>query len=448
MEMDRFIPPQSNEAEMSVLGGIFLENKAIDTVHEFLISDDFYRQNHREIFNAMADLHSKNNPIDLVTTCEVLKKAGKLEEVGGGAYVATLVAYVPTAANIAYYCQIVQGKAEERKLLSGAQEAIGMIQLGREAIEVREHLEKIALEAPRKSSEPVGVQQALRESMKGIKTRHENKGQIHGISYGIHSLDLKTMGLSNGHLIVIAGRPSMGKTAMAGNVIESACVGGKTVLVFSLEMPRDDIIDRFISSHGSIKYHNIRSGQLEGTEWDKLVTVAAKIHEWPLFIDDTPGISLREIKAKAKRQKRNGLDLVVVDYIQLMSLPSKENRTQAIGEVSRGLKQLARELEIPVIALSQLSRGVETRPDKRPLMSDLRDSGEIEQDADVILFPFRPTVYCAKCKDGVKDAEHDCEMHRLKAEIIIEKQRHGERNLSIPVAWIGEFQRFAGFQGE
>ena len=394
----------------------------------------------------MADLHDKNQPIDFVTTLESLKSIGKLEEIGGGAYLATLVDFVPSSVNIHYYCKIVQEKAFERRVLANIQEAHGMIRDQQPISEVLEHLEKITLQLPKKSNDPVDAKQAIRESIKGIEYRYEHKGTIQGIPYGIYELDRKTNGLCNGHLIVVAGRPSMGKTALAGNIVESACVNHKKTLLFTLEMSRDDLMDRFIASHGNIKYQNLRNGNMEDYDWEKVASTAAKIHDWPLFIDDTPGISLREIKAKAKRQKRNGLDLVVVDYIQLMTLSGKENRTQALGEVSRGLKQLARELEIPVIALSQLSRGVDARTDKRPLMSDLRDSGEIEQDADVILFPFRPTVYCSKCKDRVDNGDHILVDHQNEAEIIIEKQRNGERNLSISVAWLGPFQRFAGLK--
>jgi replicative DNA helicase len=233
----------------------------------------------------------------------------------------------------------------------------------------------------------------------------------------------------------------MGKSALAGNILAHLGASRKSGLLFTLEMSRGDIIDRIAAGHG-VKYQNIRSGELSELEWSRLTKAMSEIHGWRLAIDDTPAISLRDIRSKARQQKRKGLDLVVIDYLQLMALPNKESRVQGLGEVSRGLKQLARELDVPVVALSQLNRGLEQRNDKRPMMSDLRDSGEIEQDADVILFPFREAAYCPLCRDRVNDGKHNYREHQAKAEIIIEKQRAGERNISVPACWLGEYQKF------
>lgn len=442
------VPPQSIESEMSVLGAIMLDNNAIDTAHEIIAGDDFYRQSHRLIFLAAAELADRNEPIDLISMCEILKLAGNLEAAGGGAYLSELVDYVPTAANIGYYCKIVKEKAAERRLITHAQDAIGLLYDGAGVVEAVAKLES-AIQQPTdiKSSAPVGMRQSLREATSRIEKRFETKGTIQGIPYGIDALDKATSGMHRGELIVIAGRPSMGKSALAGNVLSSVGSGGMDGLLFNLEMNRLDIIDRLCAAHG-IRYERIRNGWLKDADWSNLERAMAAIHGWKLWIDDTPAISLREIRAKARRQKKTGLDLVVVDYLQLMGLPKKDNRTQALGEVSRGLKLLARELNVPVVLLSQLSRDVDKRPDKRPLMSDLRDSGEIEQDADVILFPFRPAAYCQKCRDRVNDGTHNYREHQAEAEIIIEKQRAGERNISVPACWIGEYQRFDGLQGE
>lgn len=444
MKTDK-LPPQSIESEMSIIGGILIDNRAIDTVHGLITTEDFYRESHRQIFAAMAGLTDRNEPVDFVTLSMELKKSGKLDEIGGGSYLSTLVDYVPTSANIAYYCKIVSQKAAERRLIANAQDAISIILDGGEMVEAVSKLEAAIQPVARFNSEPVGMPQSCRELVQKIEKRYENKGKIQGIPYGIESLDIATSGMHPGELIIIAGRPSMGKSALAGNIIDSVCSLALHSQLFTLEMSRGDIMDRLTAGKG-IRYQNIRNGQLTPLEWTKVTAAIGKIHKWPLTIDDTPAISLRELRAKARRQKKTGLSLIVVDYLQLMAMNMKENRTQGMGEISRGLKQLARELNVPVIALSQLSRAVDSRTDKRPMMSDLRDSGEIEQDADVILFPYRPAAYCQKCKDRVDDHEHKYREHQAKAEIIIEKQRAGERNISVPVCWIGEYQRFDGIE--
>ena len=444
MDYDRKIPPQSLEAEMSLLGAVFVDNDAIDIVHATMNVDDLYRESHRHILRAMTALSDKNEPIDLITMTTVLKERGHLEEVGGGSYLYTLADFVPMSENVAHYCRIVSEKASERRLIAGANEGIQLAYQGGMLEEAVAKLEMAIQPAvDNQGGKPVAMKQTAREMMDRLSERVEHRGEITGLPYGHHDLDEATLGMHPGELIIIAGRPSMGKSAIAGNILKSTCGDeGKTGMLFTLEMGRLDIGDRLAASFG-VKYQNIRSGRMEENDWPRLTNAMGKIHEWDLFIDDTPGISLRELRAKAKRQAKHGLHLLVVDYMQLMSMSDpKMSRVQGMGEISRGLKGLAKELGIPVIALSQLNRSVDSRNDKRPLMSDLRESGEIEQDADVILFPYRPAAYCEKCKDRINDADHNWQEHQAKAEIIIEKQRAGERNLSVPAVWFGEYQRF------
>ena len=437
----RQLPPQSLEAEMSILGGIFIDNDAINRVLEMLTSDDFYRESHRKIFNAQTILSERREPIDLITTSELLRKRGVLEEVGGAAYLAILVDYVPTAANITYYCKIVKEKALYRRLIATGTEtiAIGYGEAEDAADQVERLLTNLAVST---KTEPTDAVALTADYIRRLKVRYDSRGKIQGIPYGFAALDVATCGMHRGSLIVIAARPSMGKTALASNIAENACEAAYAVMIFSLEMDRGSLIDRMIASRGGIRYSNIRSGNLSQAEWGKNARATEAIKAYKLCIDDTPAITLAVIKSKARRQKLKGLDVLVIDYLQLIGTPSKENRNQAIGEISRGLKQLARELDIAVVLLSQLNRAVDSRPDKRPNMSDLRDSGEIEQDADVILFPFRPAAYCPKCKDRVDDGTHSLIEHQALGELIIEKQRNGERNISIPLVWMGEFQRF------
>lgn len=437
------LPPQNIEAEMSVLGGILLDNNAIDTVHEHLTADDFYRPTHRLIFQAAAELSDRNEPIDIISMAETLTLSGRLDEIGGAAYLGILVDYVPTSANIAYYCRTVKKKAAERRLITHAQAAIGLLYDGGGIVEATARLESAIQQPMARHTAPVGMSQSVRETAARIEKRYESQGQIQGIPFGIAALDKATSGLQRGDLTIIAGRPSMGKSAFALNLLSSVCTSGYNAMLFTLEMSRAGILDRLCAAHG-IRYERLRNGWLKEMDWHNLARAMAEINGWKLWIDDTPAISLREIRAKARRQKREGLDVVVVDYLQLMALAGKENRTQGLGEISRGLKQLARELDVSVVALSQLNRSVDSRPDKRPMMSDLRDSGEIEQDADVILFPFRAAAYCPKCRERVSDGIHNYREHQADAEIIVEKQREGERYISVPVCWIGEYQRFEG----
>ena len=445
MNCDIHIPPQSTEAEMSVLGSIFLDLECINIAYDLqLVATDFYKEEHRKIFDAMTMLSQAGDACDLVLMVDTLKQRGQLEEVGGAPYLLTLIDYVPTSASMAHYCKIVKERSIERRLIQDARAVIGMIQQGQTSQEVIASIESslVTITNPLNVG-PVGAHDLVMEAAKRVYARFKSPEKVQGISWGLESLDNKTNGIHRGELIIVAGRPSMGKTAFADNILRSACACGLSSAKFSLEMPRADVMDRIAADRGNIKLHHLRSGRLTDVEWSKYARVCEEIKGWKLHIDDTPGIPPHRIKSACKRLKKNGgLDLVVVDYLQLMGVPEKENRVQSIGAISRGLKQLARELDIAVILLSQLNRAVDGRPDKRPLMSDLRDSGEIEQDADVIILPFRPAAYCQKCRDKVDDESHNLWEHESKAEIIIEKQRNGERNISVPVAWLGMFQRF------
>ena len=437
------VPPQNIDAEKQVLGAILIDGGCIDTVHGIITAEDFYAEKHRIIFSAMSGLADTREPIDLITLTDALQRGGMLEQVGGAAYIAHLIAEVYTSANVAHHCRLIAGASAARKLLTVAQEAVEKAYAGETdaALDLMESATHVQSQA-RKFNEPVLARDVLRDSFKEMERRSESRGKIQGISYGLHSLDAVTNGMHRGELIVVAGRPSMGKTTFALNILESVASSELHGLLFCLEMSRQNNMDKMLASRGKVRYQRIRSGNFEPADWDRMARASESVSRWPLRIDDTPGISFREIQTKAKRMKKTGLDVMVVDYLQLMSLPPKENRVQALGEISRGLKRLARELDIAVVLLSQLNRGVDSRPDKRPLMSDLRDSGEIEQDADVILFPFRPAAYCQQCKDRIDDGTHNYREHQAKAEIIIEKQRNGERNLSIPLIWFGEYQRF------
>ncbi|HTY20044.1 MAG TPA: replicative DNA helicase [Geobacteraceae bacterium] len=442
----RKLPPQSIEAEMSVLGGILLENEAINRALEMLTAEDFYRENHRKIFRAMIDLNERRDPCDLITLTSVLKKKGELEEAGGGAYLATLVDYVPTAANIAYYCRIIKEKGLIRRLISAATEIVTRgydDQL--EVTELLDNAQKAIFEISENKLRPAffPVSSVLKDTIRNIELLYERKEHVTGVPTGFIDLDEKTAGFQRGDLIIIAGRPSMGKTAFALNIAQYAALHSdqKTpVAIFSLEMSKEQLVTRLLCSEARIDASRLRTGHLVDNDWEKLARGAGKLHEAKIFIDDSPAISVLEMRAKCRRLRaEQNLGLVIVDYLQLMRGGSNpESRQQEISEISRSLKALAKELELPVVALSQLNRGLENRTDKRPMMSDLRESGAIEQDADLIMFVYRETVYCEKCKN--RDLTCD-ENHEHNAEIIIGKQRNGPIG-TVNMTFLGEHTRF------
>ncbi len=413
------LPPQHLEAERSVLGGMLLQNDAIHRVVEILRAEDFYRDSHRQIYQAIIELYQKNEPADLVTVTNVLKKKGALEDVGGASYLSELVDGVPTAANIATYGKIIREKAVVRQLISGASDIIskGYEDHG-EVDEYLDRAEQIIFEiAQRRVHQGFSpLKDIVRDSFKAIEQLYEKKELITGVPTGYRDLDRLTAGLQKSDLIVIAGRPSMGKTALALNIVEHAAVeAGVVCAVFSLEMSKEQLVQRMLCSRAEVDASKLRGGFLSEGDWPRLTRAAGLLSEASIYIDDSPALNVLEVRAKARRlQREHGLGLVVVDYLQLMRAIGKtESREREISEISRSLKALAKEIKVPVIALSQLNRGVEARQDKRPQLSDLRESGAIEQDADVIAFIYRDEMYHPESADAGK------------AEVIIGKQRNG-----------------------
>ncbi|TRO81256.1 replicative DNA helicase [Trichloromonas acetexigens] len=438
------LPPQSLEGEMSVLGGVLLENEALNKALEILRPEDFYREAHRKIFSALIDLSDKGEPADLVTLTAALQLKGDLEAVGGSAYLATLVDYVPTAANIVYYCRMVKDKAVSRRLIQVATEIATRGYEGGDVEADLDWAEKSIFEIAGSKAKPsyFSTREIMKDTFKTIEKLYDRKELITGVPTGFSDLDLMTAGLQGGDLVIIAARPSMGKTAFCLNIVEHAALhAAKPVpsIVFSLEMGKEQLVQRLLCSVSRVDASRLRTGHLGESDWPKLTNGAGLLSEAPIFIDDTPSISVLELRAKARRLKaEHDLGLVVVDYLQLMQGRNAESRQQEISEISRSLKALAKELHVPVVALSQLNRSLESRTDKRPMMADLRESGAIEQDADVIMFIYRDAVYCEACKrrDNSCDKGHDKD-----AEVIIGKQRNGPIG-SVHLTFRGEFTRF------
>lgn len=438
------LPPQNLEAEMSVLGGVLLENEALNRALEVLRPEDFYRAAHSKIFTSLITLSDRNEPADLVTLTAVLREQGALEEVGGSAYLSTLVDFVPTAANISYYCKLVKEKSISRELIKVATE---IATRGYEGGEVEASLDwaegeifKIANMKSRPSF--YSTKDIVKDTIKTIEKLYDRKEQITGVPTGFTGLDNMTSGLQAGDLIIIAGRPSMGKTAFCLNLIEHAAMHASEPVpsvVFSLEMSKEQLVQRLLCSVARIDASRVRNGKLAQSEFPTLVNAAGIIADAPIYIDDTPAISVLELRAKSRRLKaEKNIGLVVVDYLQLMQGKNTESRQQEISEISRSLKALAKELSIPVIALSQLNRSLESRTDKRPLLADLRESGAIEQDADLIMFLYRESVYCDACKKR----DNSCnEGHERNAEVIIGKQRNGPLGVE-QLTFLGEYTRF------
>ncbi|HEY4744815.1 MAG TPA: replicative DNA helicase [Desulfuromonadaceae bacterium] len=441
----RKLPPQSLEAEMSILGGILIDNDAINRVLELLLPEDFYRESHRKIFQAMMRLTDQREPCDLITMTAILRKQGELEEVGGAAYLATLVDYVPTAANISYYCKIVKEKAVNRKLISVATEiATRGYDEQSDVNELLDVAQKQIYEISENKLRPqyVPVQAVVKDTFKILKSLHDRKELITGTPTGYTDLDTMTAGFQPGDLIIIAARPSMGKTTLALNIAQYASAESKKKIpsaIFSLEMGKEQLVMRFFASIARVDFGKMRTGHFQDSDWPRLTRAAGVLHDSRIFIDDTPAISVLELRSKARRLKsEHDIGLIIVDYLQLMRGSNSESRQQEISEISRSLKALAKELSVPVIALSQLNRELEKRGDKRPMMSDLRESGAIEQDADVIMFVYREAVYCESCRkrDG------SCtEGHERNAELIIGKQRNGAIG-TVKLAFLGEHTRF------
>ncbi|TMH75488.1 MAG: replicative DNA helicase [Betaproteobacteria bacterium] len=434
-------PPHSVEAEQSVLGGLLLDNSAWDRIADRISAEDFYRHDHRLIFQQIARLIDQNKPADTVTVFEALQGAGQAADSGGLAYLNSLAQNTPSAANIRRYAEIVRERAVLRRLVTVGEEiAVSALEpQGRDAKQILDEAEgkvfRIAEQGARDRAGFVRLEPLLTRVVERIQELFERAGgsDVTGVPTGFADLDSKTCGLQAGDLIIIAGRPSMGKTALALNIGEHVAIDlGMPVAVFSMEMGASQVALRMLGSVGRIDQQRLRTGRLNDEDWPRLSEAIERMHAAPLYIDETPALNALELRARARRLAREyrQLGLVVVDYLQLMSASAVgENRATEISEISRSLKALAKELKVPVIALSQLNRTVETRTDKRPVMSDLRESGAIEQDADLILFIYRDEVYNPDTSDkGV-------------AEIIIGKQRNGPIG-RVNLRFGGEFTRF------
>lgn len=415
------VPPHSVEAERSVLGGLMLDGNAWDHVNDALIADDFYRGDHRTIYRCMEVLAHRNQPLDIITIAEELEAVSELENVGGRSYIDYLVESTPTAANVKAYADIVRERSTLRKLSSVGQEIADLAfnPAGRDSDTLLDLAEsrvfKIGDERPN-SVGPINVRSLLTKTVERIDLLYQTKGALTGVSSGFSDIDKITSGLQKSDLIIVAGRPSMGKTSFMMNIAENVVISEELpVLVFSMEMPADSLVMRMLSSLGNINQSKIRSGQLGDEDWPRLTSAITMLNDKPLLIDDTAALTPNEIRSRARRvvKEHGKLGLIAVDYIQLMQVTgTPENRAGEISEISRSLKGIAKEFDCPLIAGSQLNRGLEQRPDKRPIMSDLRESGAIEQDADVIMAIYRDEVYHEDAEKGI-------------AEIIILKQRNG-----------------------
>ncbi|MEP5764708.1 MAG: replicative DNA helicase [Halieaceae bacterium] len=430
--------PHSIEAERAVLGGLLLSDDAWDSVAEVVTPGDFYRPDHRLVFKQMAKLADGSEPIDPVTVAEALNASGELDAAGGFAYLAELAQDTPSASNIRAYATVVSERSALRHLIQAAQDIAdsGYQPEGRSSDELIDEAERkimqITEQGP-KAGGPIDVNPLLSKAVERIDELYNSGGDITGLSTGYAELDGMTSGLQRSDLVIVAGRPSMGKTSFAMNLVEHAVLNQeKPILVFSMEMPADQLIVRMLSSIGRINQTRIRNGKLEQEDWPKLSAAVAKMKDVPLYIDDTPALTPTEIRSRTRRVAREngGLGMVMIDYMQLMRVAGfSEGRTAEISEISRNLKAMAKEFDCPVVALSQLNRALEQRPNKRPVNSDLRESGAIEQDADVIMFIYRDEVYNEESPDkGV-------------AEIIIGKQRNGPIGTT-RLAFIGEYTRF------
>ncbi len=429
------IPPQNIEAEIAVLGSMLISEDAIAQAIEVLASNYFYKDTHRKIFETIIELYDKGSAVDLLTLSDELKKKGILEEVGGPAYLALIANSVPSAANVTHYAKIVKEKYILRSLINISTEIIKKCHQPVENVDqLLDSAEKSIFEivSHRIEGKVISIKELIKSSIATIDNLYQRKSQITGIPSGFIEFDSLTAGFQNSDLIIVAGRPAMGKSAFACCIAEHIAVEEKLpVAIFSLEMSKEQLVHRMLCSHARVNAHKVRSGFLSPEDWPKLTNAAGKLAEAPIFIDDTTGINVLELRAKARRLKvHHDIKLLIVDYLQLMrGLSRAENRQQEISEISRSLKDLARELNIPVVAISQLSRATEQRQDKRPQLSDLRESGAIEQDADVVILLFREEYY------------YPSEENKGIAEVIIAKQRNGPVG-TVKLAFIKEYTRF------
>jgi replicative DNA helicase len=438
------VPPHSIEAEQAVLGGLLLSNEAWDTVADRVAEDDFYRRDHRLIFRAIADLAESDRPRDVVTLSQWLEQRGELEQAGGMVYLGTLAKDTPSAANVKAYADIVRERSVLRQLIQvGEQIAGSAYEPGEHSVktlldEAESRVFKIAEQGTTGQPSIKNIKTLLTQAVDRIDELFNNDNPITGVPTGFEKFDDLTSGLQRSDLVIIAGRPSMGKTSFVMNIAENAAIQQHLpVAVFSMEMSGEQLAMRMISSLGRINQQDLRTGRLNDSDWPRITSAIAMLSEAPIFVDDTPALSPTDLRARARRIKReHGLGLVIVDYLQLMNMPAnKENRATEISEVSRALKGLAKELDVPVVALSQLNRSLEQRPDKRPVMSDLRESGAIEQDADVIVFIYRDEVYNEDSND------------KGTAEVLIRKQRNGPTGMC-RLTFLGQYTKFENYSPE
>ncbi|MCE7902139.1 MAG: replicative DNA helicase [Gammaproteobacteria bacterium PRO9] len=437
-------PPSSNQAEQALLGGLMLDNSSWDRIADLVGSADFFRPDHRLIFDAIQGLAERSQPADPVTLGEYLASRSELADAGGAAYLTELVTDTPSAANVAFYARIIRERALLRRLIEVGNEIASSAYQpeGRPINELVDEAERrvfeIAERGQRRGSGFVRLKDVLNSTIDRLDMLHQSQGAVTGLPTGFTRLDEYTAGLQPGDLIIVAGRPSMGKTSLALNIAENAALGsGKSAAVFSMEMSVEQLAFRMVSSLGRVDQAHLRNGRFGDDEWPRINGAIQQMAEAPIYIDDTPSMTPTEVRARARRlQRERGLDLIVIDYLQLMRVAgTAENRATEISEISRSLKGLARELRVPIIALSQLNRSVETRTDKKPVMSDLRESGAIEQDADLILFIYRDEVY-----------NHDSPRKGI-ADINIAKQRNGPTG-EFPLTFLGRFTKFENYAPE
>ena len=430
------IPPHSVESEQSILGSILLDKEAIITVTETIKPEDFYKEAHKIIYECMMKLNNKNEPIDLITLTEELKKQGHLEDIGGISYITSLSTIVPTTSNVKYYADIVKEKSVLRKLIRVSND---ILNLGYDSsIKVEDILEKAEKQifdiSQEKSSEDFQtINSVLMDTYDTIEKLYTNKEDITGITTGFDDLNKKTNGLQRTDLLLVAARPAMGKTAFSLNLVQNAALkGDASVAVFSLEMSKEQLVQRMLSAQSHVELKKIKTGNLDENDWPRIIDAMSVLSNANIYIDDTPGIKIGELRSKCRKLKiEKGLDLILIDYLQLMEGDGgNESRQQEISKISRSLKIIAKELNCPVVALSQLSRAPEQRSDHRPMLADLRESGAIEQDADIVMFLYRDEYY------------HPDSERKNIGEIIIAKNRHGETG-SVELVWLGEIQKFA-----
>lgn len=436
MEDNTRIPPHSVEAEQSVLGSILLDKDAMISVSETLIPEDFYKEAHRVIYECILKLYNNQSEIDLITLADELRDQGYLDDIGGIAYITSLSTIVPTTSNIKYYINIVKEKSISRQLISAANDIINLGYDSSTKVEdVLENAEKkiFDISQERTTNDFQPINQVLTETLSMLEKLYEEKSDVTGLTTGFRDLNKKINGLQRSDLLLIAARPAMGKTAFALNLVQNAALkGDASVAVFSLEMSKEQLVQRMVAAQSSVELKKIKTGTLAANDWPRITDGMAVLSGAKIHIDDTPGIKISELRSKCRKLKiEKGLDLVLIDYLQLMEGEGhNESRQQEIAKISRSLKILAKELDCPVVALSQLSRAPEQRADHRPMLSDLRESGSIEQDADIVMFLYRDEYY-----------NPDTERKNI-GEVIVAKNRHGETG-TVELVWFGEIQKFA-----